>query len=517
MRTINCREAERLMQGELDGSCDHVGMPELLNHAESCRPCRERREEYRDLRHQLRGTPEDQVATDTWERVAEAAGRRMARPRHPKAWRATAGMAAIVTVAVIAVALLTGAPGKPAEVLAASLKAMKGVTSVHAKGEHSIPTVTRDSSGFRMVPYEAWYVDGVGLREETPFSTRLTLPDKTYRLNRPYSAAIIYETRDEGRFSWFGGKLQPEHLIALFRDHGQPPRVEEADAELDGAPVRLITVHLTSESYKFWIDPDSMLTLRFEIAPVGLQETVWTEYEYDVDLPPDTMTWAPADGVKVTDLSAVPLREAYEQYLMGPSHWVTLRSRVQPTTSDDLRYASLTEAWEQAGTGLRAESKRTTQVYHDNTGWFLDHTGERSQPMAEVPGGFAKAVLTTVDMARCHEARLTESTLDGEPVLVLELAAGCAKPPTESEREERSVRVEVAATFSLDTKRLIRARRASWIDGEPLSWESAVIDYPDSLPDDVFSFTRDWSRPTPPIEDWDEERKRYYTDLLFEE
>ena len=137
--------------------------------------------------------------------------------------------------------------------------------------------------------------------------------------------------------------------------------------------------------------------------------------------------------------------------------------------------------------------------------------------MAEVPGGFAKAVLTTVDMARCHEARLTESTLDGEPVLVLELAAGCAKPPTESEREERSVRVEVAATFSLDTKRLIRARRASWIDGEPLSWESAVIDYPDSLPDDVFSFTRDWSRPTPPIEDWDEERKRYYTDLLFEE
>ncbi len=521
MRTITCREAEGLMRLALDGESTDAGCGQLDEHLAQCEKCAALHRRNRGLQEALRTCPKPELTDGAWARITATAGERLSAPREVGPWRFVT-VAVVLGVAAVGAILLSAGPSDRPSLLAATLEAMGQVQTVHARGERRWVEGTPEGLSFAPGQAEWWYEAGRGLREDTEDTTWWWLNDRSVRYDREDSAAIVAPP-DDRHLRWFERSVSAPETVKLFGSLAEVGPTYGV-AQFNGREVHHIELIIEGSSWRLWVDPSTKLVLRSEVGEVrpGPCPALWAEYEYDASVPEATLRFQPAEATKVTDLRGLPLAEARLALRTQPVHEITVaRQRTHEGYSP--KEIEVGEAWALDGRGSRSEHSLRSyfEVWRGDTIWRSFPHEDLTQGPTFGPkprAGRRLASLLEAPDLRCDLIEVHEQLVEGMPTVSVSVVwpEWYRIDRIHDQLIPRSRPFKTVATLGVDTERLIELRKYMDTDDGGWQWvETTSVGYPASLPDDVFEFTRDWSRPTPPI--WDEERKQHYIDLLAED
>lgn len=524
-REMTCRQARRDIHHALDAREAASVQEELNAHLAACEACRTQHERLISVRGALPLDVVPEMTQAEWQRVLVTVVERLSHIRHRRLVPLVS--AASLIVLCLAVALILLSPERESgSVLAGALDALDEIETAHGKGTHTV-VYWAEGQGLREreEPIEIWYASGKGLRRETPTLMLLRGPEASVHYNKTQAAAVIETGTDEYGDSFMGSVLS---TLYLSPDPAQPERhVTEAKAKLHGRTVDYVEISHDDPALpwsRWWVDPKSKLILREEGGDhPGSQPTHRTEYEYDVEVPDEIMRFSPPPGVKVTDLRAVPWQAAHEAADALPSHSITVWKPIMEGEPCQLGRIEVTETWAQGASGsMRQESSSCKEVIVSTAvgTWIADHEREGMHCSRLAPWiRLASRKVWSFEDLHCDEVELTRRESGGEEILEV---SHVADEPSVSEMHRgkraplgRPWPFKTVTVFSVERKRLIE-RRKYMGEGDSWRWtETTVVDYPESLPDDIFQFARHWSRPKKPV--WYPERRQECIDLLAED
>jgi len=504
MRTITCREAERLMHLEADGQRTDPESAALALHLNECASCAAQHQRLARLQTILAAVPSSELHEGVWQRICAGAAERVRKPPRSIARRLVpvATVAALLVVGVIGIRFFMG----PRWALASTLKALNDVETFHAKSTDDSP-----------LQCEAWYARGAGYRTETAERTELATAH----------ASVLYDKR-QNRVFWRLPDLdayEKEASQVLGAPWGAgllPGKASKRTGHLGDRRVDIVEIDGPQGLFRVYVDPETRLAVRLEQwSPEGRELRSRGDVGYGVQVPPHALTFEAPDGTEVIDLRVLPLARARDAAKTRPWHTVEARRPLAMSSQYDLDEVNLDEDWHEEGVGHRHEEEmnRISFLWHDGTLTELYATrplrvAERPRPL-EVKSPAPLETMGQVGwLTTLLEISVDKVTQEGRQAIRLTavdydaLGGRRGSPGVATKRRE-------VFWFDEAVGVITEWRTYIVIDGEWRWVRTRVTDYPPGLPADTFEPVYDWHRPEPPV--WDEARKQELIELLVEE